>query len=411
MFASQFFRSCSLFLLVAASAGAQVSLSLSEAVNQALSGHPLLQASSERIAASEGLRKQAGVLLNPRLVLQSENTPVNGPSSFRYWHDTDNFAYLTQTFETAGKRGLRVNLASAEVDRAELERDLARRHIAAQVKQAYWSAAVSQRIQEILAESLNNFQQIIEYHEARVREGAMAEVDLIRVRLEGERIALDANAAALEGDRARIALFREMGKTEFPLLHLTEPLDDANPAEIDVDAAKALENRVEVRLARLAVEQERRNLALQKATARPNVEVLFGYKRTIGWDSLVGGVQMDLPFSNRNQGNIAAAGAGIRLAESNLAATQAVVRAEVAAAQSDYEIRRRAVSRYLGTLRDSAAESQKIASAAYREGGTDLLRLLDAERVKLETDQLYFRTLGDYRKSIAALEAAMGAAQ
>jgi hypothetical protein len=49
-------------LVMLSSAGcAQSALSLKEAVREALASHPLLAASSERVAASEGLRTQAGL--------------------------------------------------------------------------------------------------------------------------------------------------------------------------------------------------------------------------------------------------------------------------------------------------------------------------------------------------------------
>jgi outer membrane protein TolC len=123
---------------------------------------------------------------------------------------------------------------------------------------------------------------------------------------------------------------------------------------------------------------------------------------------MLGGVQVDLPFLNRNQGNIAAATAEIRAAESALAATEALVRAEVNAARREYEIRRRQIGESLRDMRQRADDAARIAEAAYREGGADLLRLLDAERLRIETQLLYFQSLAGYRQSIAALETALG---
>jgi len=123
---------------------------------------------------------------------------------------------------------------------------------------------------------------------------------------------------------------------------------------------------------------------------------------------MVGGFQMDLPFRNRNQGNIAAAASDIRAAEASLAATEALVRAEVNAAQREVEIRRRQIGDSIRTMRQQADETARIAEAAYREGGTDLLRLLDAQRLRIEMQLFYYRALADYRQSIVALETALG---
>lgn len=389
-------------------ANAQTALSLHDAIAQALENNPTIQASNERIATAQGLRQQAGLMLNPKLILQTENTRPQGP--FVFPRDTDNFAYLQQIFETAGKREKRTEAASAAVRRAELERELVRRQLVVRVKSAYWQAVGAKLAERLLAEDIQSFRHIIEYHENRVKEGAMAEVDLIRVRLEGERLEIALNNATLEAERARINLFREMGKTQFPEVTLTEQLEPL-PERPSVPIEQVLQDRPEMRLARQIVDQAKASLTLQHANAKPNVEVLFGYKRATGFDSMIGGVQVDLPFTNRNQGNIAAATAEIRFAESALAATDSLVRAEVMAAERDYLIRRRQVGDFLKGMRTKADEAARIAEAAYREGGADLLRLLDAQRLRIETQLMYFRALTEFRQSIAALEAALGVMQ
>jgi len=383
-------------------------LSLRQAVSEALSAHPLLAAGAERTRASEAQRLQAGLRPNPRLILQLENLRAWGTPGWAYGRDADSFVYLSQLFETAGKRERRVEAAQLAVRRAELELELLRRQVAARVKQAYWVAVGAQRQHQILLQTEQTFRQVIEYHEHRVREGAMAEADLLRVRLEGERLAIAANAAALEAERTRIQLFREMGRTQFEPVELTEPLEAPAVPAVVPDPLRALEARPEMQLARLAVEQARAGLRLAEAGARPDLDLLLGYKRTAGFNTLLGGVQWNLPLLNRNQGTIAAARAEMRAAESSLAATEALIRAEVRAAAAEYELRRGQLLESSRLLRAQAAESARIAQAAYREGGTDLLRLLDAERVRLDTEMLYSRTLTEYRQSIAALETAMG---
>ncbi|MBI4876240.1 MAG: TolC family protein, partial [Acidobacteria bacterium] len=201
-----------------------------------------------------------------------------------------------------------------------------------------------------------------------------------------------------------------MGSGEFPRAELTDALETPPAAAIDGAVAGALENRVEMRMARQAVERARAVAGLERASARPDVDGILGYKRTAGFNTLLAGVQIELPVARRNQGNIAAASAEVKVAEAELAATQATVRAEVNAARTEYEIRRRQVTESLGPLRQRAVESSRIAVAAYREGGTDLLRLLDAERLRVDAELLYYQTLTQYKQSEAALEAALGVA-
>jgi outer membrane protein TolC len=391
-------------------APSQTTLSLKEAVEQALAGHPALQASAGRVTASEGQRVQAGLRPNPRFVFQTENLRAHGRPPFSFSRDADTFAYLSQPLETAGKRARRVEVAEAGIHRARLEQELLRRLIAARVKQSYWSAAGARKVVDLLRENGRTFGQIVEYHQIRVREGAMAEADLLRVRLESDRLAIGANTAALEAERGRILLFREMGRSEFPDAVLADPLESPPPAGVDASEARALEARIEMQLARQMVERARAVLRLEQAAARPDVEAVLGYKRSSGFNTMIGGVQVELPLSKRNQGAIAAAAAEVKVAEAELAAAAATVRAEVNAARTEYEIRRRQVSESLRPLREGAAEGSRIAVAAYREGGTDLLRLLDAERLRVDAELLYYQTLTQYKQSEAALEAALGVA-
>lgn len=395
-------------LLIPFCLAAQQPLTLDEAVSTALAGHPLLAAGQQRITSASGQRRQAGLPLNPRLLLQAENLRFPGNTPYLFHRGTDLFAFLQHTLESSGKRGKRVELASHGLRRAQLELDLLRRQIAFRVRYAYWAATGAQRVYELFIESQKNFLRIVEYHEIRVREGAMAESDLLRVRLESERMMLAANSAKLDAERARILLFREMGESKFPQARLSDPLELSDDRLLLADVDQAVQRRAEVQLARAQIEQARAALILQQANARPNYDVLFGYKRTAGLDTMLGGFQTDLPFLNRNQGNIESASADIKTAEANLATAEAIVRVEVASAMVEYEMRRRQINEFLGRLRQQAAETTRIAQAAYRLGGADLLRLLDAERLHIEIELVNYRALMEYRQSIVALETALG---
>jgi len=397
-----------LMAAIPALALAQTRLSLTDAINQALTANQLISAAAERVTVAEGMRRQADLLPNPRLVLQSENTRLFSPPPFVFWRDTDNFVYLQNTFETWGKRARRTELAQQAVDRAGLERELVRRQIAGGVAQGYWAAAGSRRLYSLFQENQRTFAQIIVYHESRVKEGAMAEADLLRVRLEADRLAIATNIAALEADRTRVQLLRVMGQTVFPELEFTEPVEKPDLDLPAMDVAGALERRPEARLARQAIQQAGAALRLQQVAGKPNVDAVFGYKRTAALDTLLGGVQLDLPLFNRNQGNVFAATAGIRAAERDRAAVEALIRAEVQAAWHDYEIRFRQIAISLQPLLEKARETARIANAAYREAGVDLLRLLDAERVRIEAEAQYYRYLVELRQSRVALDIAMG---
>ena len=83
-------------------------------------------------------------------------------------------------------------------------------------------------------------------------------------------------------------------------------------------------------------------------------------------------------------------------------------RSEILAAQSEYEQKLRLVTEVVPRIRAQAEDTVRIARAVYREGASDLLRLLDAERTGLQAQLLFVRTLIDYRLALVNLQAATG---
>ena len=401
-----FARFCAPLVLSAALFG-QVRLTLADAVAQGLAGNPRLAVASARVGVAEGLRKQAGLGPNPRLIVQLENTRFWGNPPFSYPEDTATYAFIAQTLETGGKRNRRVELASENIRSTELEVQLQRNQIVSRVSTVYWAAAGSAQVRDLLQKEVVNFDRLVQFHRDRVREGAAPEVDLLRIEVERDRLASLARTAAQEAERTRIALFREMGKLEFPPVVFADPLDQARPVGL-VATEQVMERRVEMTLAREAVEQARANLRLQQANAKIDPDLHLGYERIGGFDTLYAAAQIPLPIRNRNQGQIEAAAEEIRAVESSVVTTEAAIRSELESAVRDYESRQKLLNETLRPMRDRANEVYQIVDAAYRETGSDLLRLLDAERTKIEAALAYARALAELQQSAVALETAQG---
>jgi len=405
-------RQFAFLALIAGLCRAQTGLSQEEAVNRALRSRASLKAEGERVAAAEGLKKQAALRANPEFQFQNENLRPGQT----YGRDVDTLAMVNQPLDVLGKRRQRIALASDGVTRTQAEYELARWQIAHSVKLAYWTARGAQEVREVLKSTVENFQKIIDYHAAQLSAGAIAEQDLLRVRLEGERLKISANLAALEANRTRIELLKQMGQTDFAEVVLTEPLA-LDAAVTPVGIEQALGQRFEIKVARAALEQSKSNGKLQDISARPDLNVTYGYKRTQlpdtqeGVNTAMVSLRVTLPMADRNQGNRLAAQAEIRRQQELLAAVEAELKAEYYGAVQEYEARRNELLNSLQPFREHAANISGIAAAAYAEGGTDLLRLLDAERARLDAEMAWTRGLVDYRQSIVRLEAAEGVNQ
>jgi cobalt-zinc-cadmium efflux system outer membrane protein len=302
----------------------------------------------------------------------------------------------------------RADLANENVKGAERTRDLQRTQVAAQVLTAYWNAVGAQRLAIVLKESLDVLGRTVEYHRIRVNEGALPEADLLRVQLEYQQVAINHRNAQQDARRLLQLLFREIGQEPDTSVELTGDLLIIDPAPDTGDLDAAIDRRADVRVVRQATEQAQANLRLQKANAVPDPEALFGYKRTMGMNTTVAGLQINLPFHNRNQGAIAAAAADVTAAGSTLRAARTAARTEIEAALGEYKQKRELVETLLPSLSAQANETRRIADAVYREGASDLLRLLDAERVRIQAETQQVRSLIELRQAAINLQIALG---
>ena len=384
---------------------AQTPLSLAGAVSFALAHRPEIRAAVDRTAAAEHMRTQASLIPNPRIFLQSED--LRG-SHFNFWQDSETFAYVGETLEISGRRAARIATSTQGLEGSRLQAERVRLQIALAVRQAYWTAEGAQFLARLYREDSNYFRQIISYHEAQFHEGRLAEVDLLRVRLEGERVHSAEARAQLESERAMLDLEREMASPDRTGWSLTEPFETLNPPAPAQQGADPVLLRVEGQAAHQAIAVARAGLQLQKAGGRPDLEALAGYKRNLGDDTALVGLQLNLPVFDRNQGAVAAAVDNNRAAEEDYAAVRQQLSAQLSIAQREYDLDREQYLQTFKPLRDQAVEISNISRAAYNEGGLDLLRLLDAERVRIEAEVSWVQALESYHQSVVSLDYAEG---
>jgi outer membrane protein, heavy metal efflux system len=406
---------CGALLIVgcaAASALAQQTLTVREAVDRALASRPSLKAEAERVTVAEGLRQQAAARPNPEFQFQNENLRPGQT----YSRDVDTLAYVVQPLDILGKRGRRIDAAEQTVTRTQAEYELAKQRMVRDVKLAYWRARGAQQSRDLLRSTVDNFRQIIDYNNARLRVGTIAEQDVLRVQLEGERLAITANLAALRASRAEAELIREIGDPSITTPALTEALDTTS-AITPLSAEEVLAQRAEMKIARASLEEARARARLQDVLARPDLTLTYGYKRTQLPDTTqaantsIAAFAVKVPLFDRNAGNRAAATAETRRQQALVEAARLDVLTDFGAAVQDYVQRQTEVVGTLQPMREHAGNIASIAQTVYVQTGGDLLRLLDAQRSRLDAELAWVEGMVDYQQSIVNLEAAEGVAR
>jgi len=384
-----------------------IPLTLEQVVTTYIERNLELQAERHRVERTSADAIAAQLWPNPGLSIAAENMRVAGPVPFGKLYEVG-FAY-SETIELGGKRKLRQQLAETTISAAEARFADAMRKGIAEVKRLYFQAALARRDIQVASENQQMFQQLVQFNLARFQEGAIPEADLIKVRL--ERIKFD---SALK--QAELSLKQAM-------IRLAENLEDDSVVKRDVAASLdlplinpnldsllevALRERPDVQAAEREVAAAKERWALEQARAKPDISPWLGYKRVATDDTVWFGVAIPLKLRDRNQAGIARSAAEQKAAAVLLEVAKSHTIAEVRAAYEAFQTAREQVQTFRNELLNQADESRSIALAAYQEGATPLLFVLEAQRTRAEVRQQYFRTLFDYQVSLSELELAVG---
>ena len=385
---------------------AQNNLSLRQAIQIGLARAPQAHTGEDYVELQRAQITGAKLRPNPRLWLSADDVnPWN--DSFDFPNTTEDYAYISQNFELDGKRGKRVDYAKKGLQRSQAEQTLTLRRVAASIANAYWSAASARAQAAEWKHQLADFDRIVQYQSDRVKAGATAGVDLLRVQIERDRVALSYAQAERNADAAAIELARATAMPSAETATLTDPLEQERPVP-QQPLASAIEQRPDVQAAVATLAEAKSNITLQHAYAVPDLDFFAGYKRNVGANTIYTGVNMDLPFFNRNQGGVATAHAQVQLGEDQLAYTRLMARAQIATAVSAYNREQALVHATVPGMDDRATRNAAIISDAYRTGGADLLRFLDAERTLIDTRLLATQTWAAYQQAVVTLQMAYG---
>ena len=324
------------------------------------------------------------------------------------------FTQASQLFELAGKRGYRIESAGFGTQSAEAAFEDAVRQLGFTVKDTYYRIQLAQRRLVLAEENRDRFSRILEINTIRFKKGYIAEVDLIRIRLQMVDFQSQVIQSLQEAESARGDLRQLLRLSPKTVLELTTELDFRR---IDPDIEKlrvaALDVRPDIRAKRFSFSQRESDLKLAKAYRIPDVTIGAGYAiqgsrgpDNPGQVALNAGIP--LPLFNRNQGGIRQAEVSLQSAEAELNKTVNLVENEVEVAYRNLLQSRRLVEAYIGGVLDDARSTFTIVERAYERGGATILDLLDAARTSRTIQQNYIEALFNYQHNLFQLESAVG---
>jgi len=377
-------------LIVSVPAASQTVLPEAEAIARLSADSPRARAIRAGVDVARAEALGAARYPNPRLSVDRE--AVAGVA--------ETLTTVLQPLPITGRRTLERASAVAVADAAAQRADDDVRRLRADLRLAYAALAAAQVRERELTRSRQQLVELARILERREAAGDAAGFD--RLRSEREVLDLEADLVLVASERARaqarLASFFAAGTDPSTLV-----VADLPPGAHDLPPVDVLVERAEqTRGQWLALHKDREaaQLAIRAADRRriPEPEVLAGTKSSSLGGGDVGsvvGVQATLPLFDRGGPERAVAQARARQAEAELDAFRVLLRADVAAARTAAQERRRAAETYREAALKNIGEVERIARVSYDAGERGILELLDA-----------YRTGASARVRQAALDAA-----
>ena len=385
-------------------------LSLETARETLIQKNLAIEAARLEVSGADQARVYARLRPRPGLTVSAENLRLAGPTPFNRLYEVG--AVVTQPLELGGQRRAATELAGTRITLAEARLDGVLRQRLAEMRRVFFEALSQQSRLAIEEENSRNFDELLRYSEVRLQEGEIAPSEVLKLRLERIKYTSALANARLGLRQSKIRLLELLGTVDFSRVEQLELREPFGFVDYGLSAStlrqSALESRPEIKIAEAELVRAEASLRLERARSKGTVEPFVGYRR-VGIDNTVlAGVNVPLPFGNRNQAAIAQAEADRKIADTTLLQTRNRTVAEVEAAYASLETAREQVKAFeFGILRQ-ADQSLDIALLSYREGSIDLLNLLEAQRTRSDVRASYYQALLAYYNAIFQLELLTG---
>ena len=384
-------------------------LSREDAIREALARNPALVAARAQVEEARAAVVQATAIPDPSLALDvSGQTHILNPASRT---GSDQAVGFTVPFP--GKRGLRGDVATAQLRAAEFNVTQLQQQVASQAAQAYDAVLVAARHREDLQQSRQLAADFVQKTQARFLAGTVARVDVVKAQTDLAQADNDLIANERAIATARASLDRILGRMAGAPIETTDALDvPRDIAAVDELQKLALSSRPEIQSLAAQLQGAAAATRLAKEFWAPDFNVSAARNAAVGTPStFTTGVTVGVPvfFWQHQRGEVAAA----RHREEELAATLNDTRAQVslevqtAFATASTSLRQAIFIR--DQLLPEAREVYRVASVSYGLGGLSALDLLDAKRTLLAAEAQYVDALGAANDALAALELAVGA--
>ena len=388
-------------------------VTLDEAINLALAHNHALLATRTMVFQNQAQEVTANLRPNPTLSADSQFLPFFSPQDFT----GDNLDQIQQfdlgigyLFERGHKRQRRLQAARDQTAVTKAQIADAERTLVFNVGQQFVAVLLAESTLDFAVQNLKDFQQTVDIGEAQLKAGAIGEGDYLKIKLQLLQFQTDVSSARLARVQALVGLRQSLGYNAVPEDYDVVGDLAYEPLKLKMEdlQAKALHERPDFRAADLGITAAQSQILLAKANAKVDVNGEYAFSHVAGSSSASLFASFDLPFFNRNQGEIARTRYALTQAQEQQRAASDTVLGDVANAYEALRSNDEVVQLYTSGYLKQAQDSRDISEYAYKRGAASLLDFLDSERSYRSVQLAYRQALASYMTSLEQLKEAVG---
>jgi cobalt-zinc-cadmium efflux system outer membrane protein len=377
----------------------------------ALEANPTLAQAAAEIKAAEGKKLQAGVYPNPVIgATGDENTP--GPvirgGEFGF--------FVEQRVVTAGKLSKSRNVAEQERLKAETTAQAQKQRVLNSLRILYYEALGAERLVQVQTQLAELSQRAVQISKELLNVGAADRPDLLESEIEAERAGVSLALAQTAQTRVWRELAAVVANPSIKPTPLEGNLEEIPRLELEPAINRLFSDSPEIRNSEVSIAREQ--AALQRAKVekvpdilargglRKNRELLEAGGRPVGLEGFFD-VGFEIPFFNRNQGNVAAAQANLDRAEREVQRVKLSLRMRMARVYKEYQDAMITAEKYRTQMIPRAQRAHELYLNNFQQMAAAYPQVLIAQRNLFQLQQDYITALVNTWRSAVEIEGSL----
>ncbi len=385
-------------------------MTVHEAVKQAFRENPDLQALRLEKEVVQGRLLKAELPLAANPVIESNLSAKDRAGEEGGGKDTNYGLKLSQEFEIAGQRALRIEIAKKERSRLAWEIEDKERGLSFEVKDAFARALAAKKKEELAGQVVALQEDLLNFTRIKFQAGEVSGLEVNLAEVELGKSKKDLLLAGREHRESRLAVQGLMGsQTDRPFDLDGDLSSDLLPFPEKGDLLKPiLSQRPDLKAALIEVDKTKTAIDLAKRSVVPNIVLGGFYSRDELRNDLGLSLSLSIPLFDRKQAEKKEAQARAAQARVKQAGLERTINREFEEAFNAVASSQKELSLFKKEILDKSLENLALLNLAYREGKIGFFNVRLAQKESMEAQFAYLETLLRARRAVNALERTIG---